>query len=181
MPTFLTRKSTFGQMPAILIRTHTSKAFRTWTDFILPNGRETRLLLSEVDETVDPNSATTSSFTPVEWHPDRLPFHIYVVNDLPSKMEDHLRHLLDEHYVKPAAKTSFTKYGTRITPDRVWGSLQWSYLNSPFPLYYKQARYATFVAHTVQDIHYSGRTEHRKYSTWLSEVSSTRRRPMDQL
>jgi len=155
MPAILTRSRTFGQIPAILIRTHTSKTFRTWKDLILPNGRDTRIFLFEVDEREDPKSAKTSSFTPPEWQPDRLPSHIYVVNDLPSKMEDHLRHLLDEHYAKPAARTRFTKYGTRITPNDVWNNLRMSYLHSPFPLNYEQAKYTSIVAHAVHDIYWA--------------------------
>jgi len=66
-------------------------------------------------------------------------------------MEDHLRHLLDDHYAKQAARTRFTKDGIR-TPNGVWENLRQSYRRSPFPLYYEKAKYGIFVANAVHDI-----------------------------
>ena len=124
----------------------------SWKDLILPNGRDTRIFLSQIDETGNSNSVSTSSFTPTEsWHPDKLPSHIYIVDDLPSEMEGHLRHLLDEHYAKRAARIHFTNdNGICVIPNRVWDQFR-NY--SPFPLYYEQAAYAHFVSKAVHEIY----------------------------
>ena len=96
----------------------------TWKDLLLPNEQDTRVILSRVTEeqTVTP---MTSSLSLPAWDPERLPPSAHLFEDLPSRMQEHLRVIVDQHFSDQAAGTSFTNHGGYInTPDHVVQLLQ---------------------------------------------------------
>ncbi|KAH9973496.1 hypothetical protein BGW80DRAFT_1560357, partial [Lactifluus volemus] len=71
----------------------------TWNSLLYPSAQDTHMVLPKLDvgktlEEVDPR---TSSFTPLEWTSQRLPSRLHLTKELPYKMHQDLRHILNEH------------------------------------------------------------------------------------
>jgi hypothetical protein len=89
----------------------------TWRDLLLPNEQNTHVIL-EVTE--GHNTAKTSSFSLPAWDPERLPPSAHLFKNLPSRMHEHLRVIIDQHFSDQAARTSFTnRRGRSVTPNNV--------------------------------------------------------------
>ncbi|KAI0272858.1 hypothetical protein BGY98DRAFT_150141 [Russula aff. rugulosa BPL654] len=89
----------------------------TWRDLLLPNEQDTHVIL-EVTE--GHNTAKTSSFSLPAWDPERLPPSAHLFENLPSRMHEHLRVIIDQHFSDQAARTSFTnRRGRSVTPNDV--------------------------------------------------------------
>ena len=95
----------------------------TWKDLLLPNEQDTHVIHHYVTEGQE--TSKTSSFSLLEWDPERLPSAAHLFEDLPSRMREHLSAIIDEHYPTEAARTTFTySWGYSVTPDFVLGSLR---------------------------------------------------------
>lgn len=83
-----------GQMPTAPIH--------TWKSLLLPKNYDSRIFLSHVSKGATQHGTGPAEsrpvFTPPEWYPDRLPSRVHLVNDLPFKMQTHLRGLLDHEF-----------------------------------------------------------------------------------
>jgi hypothetical protein len=96
----------------------------TFRDFFCPgNDHDTRVILSDVIEgPIATSAATTSSFAlgKSRWDPKRLPALAHLFEDLPSKMLQNLRAIIDQHYPDQSASPNFTDHRGRIfTPDGI--------------------------------------------------------------
>ncbi|KAI0272872.1 hypothetical protein BGY98DRAFT_1099750 [Russula aff. rugulosa BPL654] len=109
----------------------------TWRDLLLPNEQDTHhVILSQVTE--GQRTAITSSFSLLAWDPERLPSAAHLFEDLPSRMHEHLRVIIDQHFSDQAARTSFkNRQGRSITPDHVIESLRDNCADYTFYLSYE--------------------------------------------
>ena len=91
----------------------------TWRDLLLPNEQDThRVILYQVTE--EQRTAVTSSFSLLAWDPEKLPSAAHLFEDLPSRMHEHLRVIIDQHFSDQAARTSFkNREGRSVTPVHV--------------------------------------------------------------
>jgi hypothetical protein len=70
--------------------------FHTWRDLLLPiDHLDTRIVLPRVDESEGQTTAQATPLSLVSWDPKRLPPTAHLVTDLPSKMQEHLRVIID--------------------------------------------------------------------------------------
>jgi hypothetical protein len=124
----------------------------TWKDLLLPNEQDTRVLLYGVTE--GQITAMTSSFSLTAWDPERLPRSAHLFEDLPSRMQEHLRVIIDQHFSDQAARTGFTdRGGFSVTPNCVVRLLRrqcaiwtWSYEAAPRAI-------TIYLSHSVKVIY----------------------------
>ena len=91
----------------------------TLKDLLLPNEEhDTHIIFQRVREGEVP--AETSSFSLLAWDPERLPRSAQLFKDLPSRMHEHLRLIIDQHFSDQAARSSFTNYvGYSVAPNEI--------------------------------------------------------------
>ena len=94
-------------------------SLQTWKDLVF---QDKSVILSSV--TQGQNTTKTSSFSLLAWDPERLPPSAHLVENLPSRMQEHLGDIIDQHFSDKAASTSFTNCSDySVTPDVVLGLL----------------------------------------------------------
>ena len=97
--------------------------FHTWKDLLLPNEQDTRIVLRGITEGQE--TAKTSSLSLPAWDPERFPPSAHLFEDLPSRMQEHLGVIIDQHFSDQAARTNFTnRRGRSFTPDDVLEGLR---------------------------------------------------------
>jgi hypothetical protein len=105
-----------------------SASIHTLKDLLLPNGQDTRVILSQVtlsQDTEGQEATKTSSFSLPAWDPERLPLSAHLSEDLPSRMQEHLGVIIDQHFSDQVARTSFTnRRGRSVKPDDVLEDLR---------------------------------------------------------
>ena len=159
---------------------------RTWKDLLLPNGHDTHIFLSRIDNRARDGVTSPSPFNPPKWDPGRLPTIVHQIDDFPSKIEGHLRQLVDDHYATQAARTQFKGDGElSFTPDFSWRMLQRSCERLDFRLdhEYEADEISLHLSHLVCLIH-EALTEKkslasRKERTHRAIVVSDRANPLD--
>ena len=98
-------------------------SIQTWKDLLFSNERDKSVILSSV--TQGQNTTKTSSFSLPAWDPERLPPSAHLVENLPSRMQEHLGDIIDQHFSDKAARTNFTdRSDYSVTPDVVLGLLR---------------------------------------------------------
>ena len=113
-------------------------------DILLLNGRGTLIILPEITE--EQVTLKTSSFSLPAWDPERLPSAAHLFEDLPSRIQEHLRVIIDQHYPTEAARTTFTNHmGYSVTPDDVLAGLRARCTISTFDLSHEIATRAITV------------------------------------
>ena len=118
---------------------------QTWKDLLLPNEQDTSVILRRVTE--GENIAQTSSFSLPAWDPERLPPSSHLFEVLPSKMQEHLGIIIDNHFSDRAERTSFTNSaGFSFTPDNVLNDLRIRCTSFTFNLSYES------VSRTISEL-----------------------------
>jgi hypothetical protein len=123
-------------------------------DLLLPNEQDTRVILSQVTE--GETTTKTSSFSLPAWDPERLPPSARLVEDLPSKIQEHLGVIVDQHFSDQVARTTFTnRRGRSVKPDDVVEDLRDRCTNWTFNLSYEAATRATteYISYQVRVIY----------------------------
>jgi hypothetical protein len=96
----------------------------TWRDLLLPGDRYTPFRISQVDGE-EQGTTNTSPLSLHLWKCNRLPPSASLIEDLPHKMQEHLRFLIDQFCSDQAARISFTDdNGYTVTPDGTFGIIQ---------------------------------------------------------
>jgi hypothetical protein len=96
---------------------------KTWNDLLFPDVQSTShiplLYLSkrELAHSSESCSAQTSSFSPLEWDPDRLPSCVHLARNLPLDMYQDLRRIVTKHYPNQAAGSQCREFGDDLTAD----------------------------------------------------------------
>ncbi|KAH9973582.1 hypothetical protein BGW80DRAFT_1308313, partial [Lactifluus volemus] len=103
-------------------------AFPTWNSLLFPSAQDSHILLTQLpyNETRAPNRANTSPFTPQEWTSQRLPSCLYLSKDLPYRMHQDLRRVIDEH-CPTRAHAVLQGHGRINTPTGQFLQLQYNF------------------------------------------------------
>src|SRR5712671_1095096 len=91
--------------------------FHSWENLLFPDGQEIRLSVREIGYELASLPAETSTFAPPLLDLSRLPSHIQLLQDLPSKMHQDLRRIVSENYAKQAAGSEIISCRVPMTPD----------------------------------------------------------------
>jgi len=141
---------------------------------------------TSIDNRARDGVTNPSPFDPPKWDPGRLPTRVHQIDDLPSKIEGHLRQLVDDHYATQAARTQFKGGGgISFTPDFSWRMLQRSCERLDFRLdhEYEADEISLHLSHIIRLIH-EALTEKmslasRRERTHRAIVVSDRANPLD--
>src|SRR5258708_6841346 len=129
-----------------------SNHIHTWRDLLLPNGWDTHVELVEIDKAVqEKRNIVTSTFAPPAFSFYKLPSEVHLVKDLPLRMQEHLRQILDQNRADQASRTIFTnEAGFDSTPDAVLNALRKRCNKLHFPLKYEHG--ASAVGDALSDL-----------------------------
>jgi len=96
----------------------------SWNAILFPDQQTARIVPQLVDETIGTSHAATSTFHPNHLDITKLPVRVRLLPELPGRMDDHLRLIVNDHYTEQAAATELLNGNARWTPTHYLEQLQ---------------------------------------------------------